>query len=214
MKFWRQRQPRRKKVFCIGANKTGTTSLEKALADLGYRMGDQVAAQGLIESYAQRKFQDIVQFCHTADAFQDAPFSWHYTFMFLDQAFPDAKFILTVRNSADEWYESLVRFHSKVFGQDGAIPTEDDLKRAQRGEGRTAWDNFNVRHELPPNDPYNKEVLQTYYRNHNRMVMDYFRFRSNLLVINLSQPDSYQTFCTFLDEKPLYDSFPWENRTA
>jgi hypothetical protein len=205
---------KRPKVFCIGLNKTGTTSVEKALRDLGYKLGDQNEAQGLVESYAQRKFQDIVQFCHSADAFQDAPFSWHYTFMFLDQAFPDARFILTVRNSEDEWYESLVRFHSKVFGQNGAIPTEDDLKKAWRGEGRTAWDNFNVRHELVPRDPYNKNVLQTYYREHNRMVKDYFRFRNNLLVINLAEPDSYKKVCSFIGESPLYDSFPWENRTA
>lgn len=44
------------KVFCIGANKTGTTSLEKALKDLGFKMGDQGAAQGLIESYKRRNF--------------------------------------------------------------------------------------------------------------------------------------------------------------
>lgn len=189
------RLQQRRKVFCIGANKTGTTSLEKALQDLGYRMGSQEAAQGLIDSYAQRKFEDIVKFCRSADAFQDAPFSWHYTFMFLDQAFPDARFILSVRDSEDQWYDSLVQFHSKVFGRDGAIPSEEDLRRAQRGRGRTAWDNFNIRHTLVAGDPYNKTVLQAYYRDHNRMVMDYFRFRSNLLVINLAQPDSYTKFC-------------------
>ena len=210
MKRWLQ--PRRKKVFCIVANKTGTTSLETALRDLGHRMGDQEAAQALIGSYAQRRFSNIAAFCRSADAFQDAPFSWQYTFMFLDQVFPDARFILSIRDSEEQWYNSLLRFHSKVFGQNGAIPTEDDLKRAQRAEGRTAWDNFNVRHALIPGDPYNRHVLQTYYHDHNRMVMDYFRFRDNLLVINLSEPNAYQNFCTFLGEKPLYDRFPWENR--
>jgi hypothetical protein len=54
---------RKPKVFCIGANKTGTTSVEMALKDLGYRMGDQDAAQGLLDSYGKRQFADIVSFC-------------------------------------------------------------------------------------------------------------------------------------------------------
>ncbi|NNK80793.1 MAG: hypothetical protein HKO93_04780, partial [Flavobacteriales bacterium] len=63
------------KIFCIGANKTGTTSVEKALIDLGYRMGDQKKALHLIEDYKRREFKPIIRFCKTADAFQDAPFS-------------------------------------------------------------------------------------------------------------------------------------------
>lgn len=210
MKNW---LARKQKIFCIGANKTGTTSIEKALADFGYRMGNQGAAQGLIDSYARRNFGEIVNFCRTADAFQDAPFSWHYTFMFLDQAFPDARFILSLRDSEDQWYESLVRFHSKLFGRDGAVPTEEDLKRARRGQSRTVWDNMNVRHPMVAGDPYNKSLLQAYYRDHNRMVMDYFRFRDNLLVINLADADAYRKFCSFIGKMPLYDTFPWENRT-
>lgn len=208
------RSRQRRKIFCIGANKTGTTSLEKALSDLGYKMGNQDAAQGLIDAYAQRRFDQIIKFCHTAEAFQDSPFSWHYTFMHLDQAFPDAKFILSVRDSADQWYESLVRFHSKIYTADGSIPTEADLKRAQRGQGRTAWDNFSVRHKMIPGDPYNKELMQSYYNEHNRMVKDYFRFKDNLLVINLAEQRAYQRFCDFIELDPIYNVFPRENRTA
>ena len=50
------------KVFCIGLNKTGTTSLELALQELGYRMGNQPTAELLIEPWARRDFGPIIEF--------------------------------------------------------------------------------------------------------------------------------------------------------
>ena len=36
----------RQKIFCIGMNKTGTTSLETAFTDLGYKLGNQFLQNG------------------------------------------------------------------------------------------------------------------------------------------------------------------------
>ena len=88
---------RRPKVFCIGQNKTGTTSVEAVLKQLGYKMGNQAKAELLIHDWAKRDFKEIVKFCRSADAFQDIPFSNDFTYEILDYAFPDSKFILTVR---------------------------------------------------------------------------------------------------------------------
>ena len=100
------------KVFCIGCGKTGTTSVEKALKDLGYKLGDQASGELLLEHYANRNFKAVINFCKTADAFQDAPFSFQHTFIALDQYFKNAKFVLTV--------ETAMRFgiiHWSVFIQ-------------------------------------------------------------------------------------------------
>ena len=48
------------KVFCIGRNKTGTTSVERALQDMGYRLGNQRAGELLLEDWARRDFRRIV----------------------------------------------------------------------------------------------------------------------------------------------------------
>ncbi len=204
---------KKQKIFCIGANKTGTTSVEKALIDQGFRLGNQNKAQSLIEAYKIRDFSCIINFCKSADAFQDSPFSWHYTFMHLDKAFPKSKFILTVRDTDEEWYQSFTKFQTKLFGENGKLPTTQQLKKSFRTKERTVWDNIQARHETPPNDPYKKEILINYYNNHNQMVIDYFRFKDNLLVINLKQKDAYKSFCKFLNLKPLYEQFPWENKT-
>jgi len=68
-------------------------------------------------------------FCRTAQAFQDMPFSLSFTYMALDKKFRESKFILTARDSSGQWYESLVRSHSKLFGN-GNLPDTNDLKNA------------------------------------------------------------------------------------
>lgn len=117
------------KIFCIGRNKTGTTSLAKAIKDLGVIVAKQRPAELLIHDWSRRDFRRILRFCHTAQAFQDIPFSLPYTFQALDMRFPGSKFILTIRNNPDQWYHSLISFHSKLFGR-GKVPDYDDLKKA------------------------------------------------------------------------------------
>ena len=104
---------KKKKIFVIGSNKTGTTSLGAALKNLGFRLGSQLEAELLLDDWAQRNFRRLIKYCRSAEAFQDIPFSLDYTFQAMDAAFPNSKFILSVRDSADQWYQSLTRFHEK-----------------------------------------------------------------------------------------------------
>ncbi len=199
------------KIFCIGMNKTGTTTLRYTLQEHGFKVGDESVAQRYMEDYAVRDLSGLIRFCKGADAFQDAPFSCWHTFIILDQAFPGSKFILTERNNAEEWYGSLLRFHSKRFGKDGRVPTAEDLRNAKRGEGRSPYANFKLRFGVSDSNMYDKELLTDYYELHNRMVKDYFRFRNDLLVLNLEEEDSYRRFCRFLNLRPRLDDFPKTN---
>src|SRR5260221_5833998 len=117
----------KRKVFCIGQNKTGTTSIAAAFAQLGYKVGEQSVAELFIEDWSRRDFRRIVRYCRSADAFQDIPFSLDYTYQALDSAYPGSKFILTVRSSGDQWFASVVNFHTKIIGKN-RLPTAADLK--------------------------------------------------------------------------------------
>ena len=118
------------KYFLIGLHKTGTTSIEHLFKNWGYVVGDQSQGERLLHDWYIRRFDRIISLVKTADFFQDTPFSLPYTYVVLDQYFPNAKFILTIRDSADQWYQSLVRFHSKIWSPSNAslAPTADDLK--------------------------------------------------------------------------------------
>jgi hypothetical protein len=200
------------KFFCIGRNKTGTTSLLKSFQDLGFKGGIQWDGEGLLPYWEKKNWQPILEYCGTADVFQDIPFSYDETFIHLEQHFPNAKFILSIRDDANQWYDSLIRFHGKRFGR--IPPTLEDVKKLPyRGNGWIYW-SMQKLYKTPLNDPYNKEVLTKHYNDYNQSVLNYFEDKPNkLLVINLDEEGSYQKFCEFIGVKSPFTKFPHLNKS-
>ena len=204
------------KYFCIGFNKTGTTSLQRAFEEFGFPVGDQRTAELLADQhYFDGDFAPIIDYCDSAQVFQDVPFSWPNTYKYLDQAFPGSKYILTIRDDAEQWYRSITRFHGKLFGKDGATPTSQVLKEATYA--KKGW-MYNLVRVYGTSDeaPYKKDILIEHYNRHNDAVVEYFKDRpDDLLIINLGESDSFQRFCEFIDVEPNGRSkFPWENKTS
>jgi hypothetical protein len=204
------------KVFCIGRNKTGTTSVKAALEMLGYRIGYQRIAEALMEEWGRRDFRKLIAYCHTADAFQDRPFSQPYTFHVLDSAFPGSKFILTVRGSEDEWYQSVIRFQALRFEQRTGIrrlPTMDELK-----DDPYIFKGWSYRNrELSGAslvDPFPEAEMKAAYRRHNETVQDYFRNRrDDLLVLNVADPDAMERLAGFLGKSHSGQQMPKLNQS-
>src|SRR5690242_9317282 len=172
------------KVFCIGANKTGTTSLAMFFRSINYKIGNQEEGELLLREWSIRNFGPIIELAKTADFFQDIPFSCPYTYQALDMAFPAAKFILSVRDSADQWYRSLVHAHYNLLGQN-RLPSSDDLKRF--GYRYKGWihESLTLIGGVPYDNPYDKHTLISSYNQHNELVKQYFKYkRHKLLEIN------------------------------
>jgi len=202
------------KVFCIGRNKTGTTSLNTALNNMGYRMAPQGPAELLIEEWSRRDFKKLASYCRYYDAFQDTPFSCPYTFIALDQVYKNAKFVLTIRGSADEWYQSLTKAHSKLFGG-GDLPNSRQLKEAEYRYKGYMWDVHRLLYGVIEDQEYDKAIYSDHYNRHNEMVINYFRWRpEKLLIINVSDFNAYKNLAMFLGKKVADDAdFPWKNKT-
>jgi hypothetical protein len=189
---------RSEKVFCIGSNKTGTTSVEAALKSLGFIVGNQAAGELLIQDWAKRDFRSIIELCNTAEAFQDIPFSLDYTYVILDQAFPHSKFILTVRDSSSEWFSSLSRYHAQIVGK-GRLPTADDLKEYSYRNVGWLWQTHALIFGCNESNVWNRELYIRQYESHRDAVIDYFRHRpDDLLVFNLSHKNAMERLCQFL----------------
>lgn len=99
-----------KKVFVIGFQKTGTTSLETALEVLGYRVygGDKNLMKFKKREDLKNYISKVLQ---NWDAVQDMP--WPLFYKELYELYPTAKFILTVRNP-DKWINSAVRYFGSI----------------------------------------------------------------------------------------------------
>lgn len=204
----------RDKVFCIGKNKTGTTTIMKVFSDLGYVVGNQREAELLNKNYYEKDFQSIINYCKKYQAFQDVPFSWPDTYKYLDKFFPRSKFILTVRDSAEIWYESLISFQTKVHGN-GKLPTVEVLKSFDYVYKGWAWDNRkSVFGFTEDDDPYDKKKFIDQYNQYNNEVRTYFLDKSDQFIeINVSNDKDYLRLCNFLGKHPKGDNFPWENKT-
>lgn len=202
------------KIFCIGLNKTGTTTIEKVLQEFNFTLGNQSEGEFLIHDWYKRDFKKIIRFCKRADAFQDIPFSLPFTFMFLELYFPKAKFILTIRDDAEQWYNSLTHFHANLWGNGKEIPTITQLKQAKYRYIGFAYDANKMMFNTPIEEPYHKETLINFYSTHNTSVIEYFRSKPHkLLVINVANKTDYLKLCDFVDKEPIGDDFPWENKT-
>ena len=184
------------------------------MRDLGYKVGDQRTAELLHKEWANRNFKPIIDYCKTAEFFQDFPFSKPYTHIVLDQAFPRSKFILTIRDNPEQWYNSVTKFHAKLWGKNGRIPTKEDLQNATYIYKGRPWEMNRLQKNTPEDDPYNKELLIKAYQFHNQNIKDYFKNRpDDLLVINVAEKGAYRKLSEFLGQAVIREHFPWENKT-
>jgi hypothetical protein len=176
------------KVFCIGFHKTGTTSLEKALELLGYRV---TGPNGTKDPDIAEKVYDMAdELVAKYDAFQDNP--WPVLYREMDEKYPGSKFILTMR-SPESWISSQVRdfglretpMRRWIYGDDAGCP-----------EG-------------------NEDIYVARYERHNREVLEYFKDRpDDLLILDLPKGDGWPELCTFLDEPIPEKPFPHANKAS
>lgn len=195
MKIFRKKT----KIFCIGQNKTGTTSIQEVLRQLDYKVANQAIGEELVKEWGDRKFDNIIKLVKSADAFQDVPFSSNFTYIILDYVFPKSKFILTVRDDKDAWYNSLIRFHTKLLGKDSR-PTASDLKKYPYRYKGWIWDENRLKFGIDESTLYDYKIYTDHYESYNKTVKEYFRHRpKDLLVINLKDKDVMEKLYKFLD---------------
>ena len=172
------------KVFGIGFQKTGTSSLRRALKMLGYRVAgpNWINDPDIQETVYEKAFGIIDRF----DAFQDNP--WPILYKELAERYPTSKFILTIR-PVDEWILSAV----KHFGSN-VTP----MRTWIYGIG---------------NPVGNEERYQDRYTRHNNEVMAYFRDQpERLLIMNVTEGDGWDLLCPFLDKEIPEMTFPHANK--
>lgn len=106
----------RTKVFGIGLNKTGTKTLAGYLRQLGYRHrsydSNNVFESPSFELYAAGRKDALLDLLEDYDSAEDWP--WPLLYKELDARFPEARFVLTVRSSAERWFRSLCNMAVRI----------------------------------------------------------------------------------------------------
>lgn len=100
------------KVFCIGYNKTGTTTLGKSLQLLGYK-NSSFNKKVWREYYGQKKYDKILNYTAKFDSFDDLPWLKEDMIPLLDKTFINSKFIYLERDEIS-WKKSYENWTYKV----------------------------------------------------------------------------------------------------
>jgi len=103
------------KVFCIGFNKTGTTTIGKSLEMLGYR-NTSFNKRVFRKYYKNNRIDKVLDYTARFDSADDLPWLKIDMIPILDRTFPNSKFIYLIRDEAS-WKKSLMDWSYNLKGK-------------------------------------------------------------------------------------------------
>ena len=164
----------RSKVFGIGLNKTGTTTLGQCARILGYNHTGY--NRKLLKDVVLRNdFSGIETTVNNYEFFEDWP--WPLIYRQLDSRFPGSKFILTTPKDAVTWFNKLKNHSMKTH----------PVRHARR---------LSYGYDFPHN--HEQEHLDFYAR-HNAEVCEYFKNRGDdFIKLCWENGDGFAALCGFL----------------
>lgn len=185
------------KIFCIGLNKTGTTSIHKALQMLGFdsvhhkESGGKSIKDIIYNNYKSN--QDILKGIENYDAFSDWSHpSTNFLFKEFDKQYPNSKFILNTRD-VDAWMNS----------REKHLKRTPNLKKLQKENPNNKWLKMD------------RTVWQDEFENHHKAVREYFADRpTDLLEFDVTKGDAWEKLCRFLYKDIPEEEFPSANVAA
>jgi Sulfotransferase domain len=185
------------RIFGIGMQRTGTSSLHAAFQSLGFDAGHWKSAE-----WAQAIWREMNRWGRSRTlekdyALSDNPIPLLYEQ--LDQGYPGSKFVLTVRDE-DGWIRSVRKFWTY-----------------EGNPRRWTWDADGFSHKVHAITygivTFDEAVFRARYRKHNADAEAYFRGRSDFLKLDISDPTAMDKLCRFLGQPVIGQSFPHENRS-
>lgn len=179
------------KIFCIGLNKTGTSSLHEAFELLGYSSIHHVGKEGKIMDFLNtnnRIGKPILEGIDHYNAYSD--FSASSYFKKLDKQYPNSKFILNVRN-IDDWIRS----------REKHVLRKTNLDKLREKNPNNGWYHID------------KKAWEEEFKKHQSNVLNYFKDRDkDLLVFDVCAGDDWDKLCSFLNVSLPNFPFPFKNK--
>jgi hypothetical protein len=172
----------KRKVWGIGLHRTATTSLHEALCALGYRSVHYPRYLWIAKRY---------------EAASDLPIPAHYRE--LARAYPDSRFVLTVRDK-EAWIRSVLR-HRQRFPRGAGPFTAGPVRRSLRALFGGVDDD--------------REMLSRGWDAHVAGVHAWFRDEpERLLVLDICAGEGWEKLCPFLGLSAPDRPFPSTNPGA
>jgi hypothetical protein len=187
------------RIFGIGLQRTATTSLFEAFKTLGFDSFHWETGDKARDIWDEMNAEGRSWMLERYYALCDLPIPLLYKK--LDVAYPNSKFILTVRDE-QAWLKSVERLWNPAYNPSrwewDVWPFSNRIHRALYG--RTDFD---------------PETMLATYRRHNLEVKRYFARRDNdLLIMQMDLRDGWPELCHFLDQPVPDVPYPRTNGSA
>ncbi len=171
------------KIFCIGHNKTGTSSLHEAFKILGLNsIHDSYKSNALIDAAMQGNYK-LLHYLNDYQAFSDYPFFRYYKE--LDYEYPNSKFILNTRN-VDNWLKSRIAHD-------------------------TRWNNNNL--SKPARTISNSTLKHFFMSVESDIRKYFEDRPEDFIEMNVEDGDGWEKLCGFIEKDVPNVSFPHSNKT-
>lgn len=185
------------RVFCVGFNKTGTTTMGRCFTALGLNPVAEPrspymryqALSALI--FEHNNFEPALQTANYFRSFQDRPWNVWDMYRKLDQRFPGSFFVMTEREP-ESWWRSVEKWL--------LVTNPKDTAKLGR-----------YLHHLRVASLDKSSFIAAYTR-HNLAVKSHFAGRRNFTVMNLEGGDKWEKLCNFLELPVPNLEFPHANR--
>jgi hypothetical protein len=187
--------PSEPKIFGIGLSKTGTSSLDAALNELGISSIHFPCDQTTYRELSEGNYRlSILNSYRAATDISVSPF-----YPQLDREYPGGKFILTVRD-IESWLDSVSAHWDFMWKW---APHERRFRKFL--EFITAC--------VYGAHKYHRERFIYVYQQHEKRVREYFADRpDDLLVLDICAGDGWEPLCSFLKVPVPSQPFPFANR--
>jgi TRAP-type mannitol/chloroaromatic compound transport system substrate-binding protein len=180
------------RVYVLSLNRVATQSTQDFLIRLGYdcmHWGGFYVNPKIGNLFSIEEMKELIlTYEDQWNAFTDIPYNTMYEEFYVKH--PDAKFIMLTR-SAEKWRDSLKAVYQNAINQD---PTRVNLDIYDK---MLFW-KYLDKNPTVLTDVSDDDYL-TVHKRHTEAVLDFFKDKSNLLVLELGSPDIEWKIIEFLD---------------
>jgi len=212
----------KQKIIGIGLNKTGTTSLSDSLKKEGFKIFNEVYGhQFLLQDVHHGNIHSTISFLENPqfEVYQDTPFSLTNIYKEIYKYRPDDYYILTVRNSTEEWVESALCMYENLFlkEKNGNIKINytntyecENLKVVTTNHLYCLYENWGINGSGDI-----KNQFRDVYNRHLDDVTNFFskKIDSNFITINVSKENELKRLSNFIGFETTENDFVWSNKS-
>ena len=211
----------KKNVFCLGLNKSGTSSLTEVLQEMGYKFPPYVLGEQFITPNVLHDDYNLVYSIiknPRYNGYQDLPFSLPNTYEKIYKKYPNDIYILPIRDTTN-WVKSVLKFYSFSLSK---VIDENHI------DSTSTYNMSNVKTQslnnfiLPMFKSWGIDLtkdlnnqLYNFYEKYNKNVIDYFtkKGNNNFLVVKIDKEGELKKLNKFFGNSDISKNFPVVNKT-